>query len=59
MAIEVIEGKVNISGNIKETGSRIQLPKAEEERLIKLGFAKEINADEKIENIKLPKQAEK
>lgn len=51
MAIEVIEGKININGSLKEVGAKIKMNDTEEKRLVDLGFAKYIDETEKIEVI--------
>lgn len=52
MAIEVINGKVNINDTLKEVGAKIKMSDSEEKRLVDLGFAKYIDGTEKIEVIK-------
>jgi hypothetical protein len=51
MSIKVIEGKVNINSDLKEVGAKLKLNEAEEERLIRLGFAEAIDeTEEEIED---------
>ncbi|WP_297429304.1 hypothetical protein [Clostridium sp.] len=53
MAIEVISGKVNIDGDLKEVGAKLKMKEEEEKRLVELGFAEYIDETaEKIEVIK-------
>lgn len=52
MAIEIIDGKVNINGTLKEVGAKIKMNDNEEKRLVDLGFAKYIDGNEKIEVVK-------
>lgn len=55
MSIKVIEGKVNIDGNIKEVGEKLKMKAEEEKRLVELGFAEYI--DEEAEKIEVVKEA--
>lgn len=55
MAIEIVNGKVNISGTLKEKGAKLQMNEAEEKRLVNLGIAKYIDEGEEIEVIEDPK----
>lgn len=59
MAIKIIEGKVNISGEIRGVGAKIQLSEAEEKRLVDLGFAEVIDEDDEIEVIEEKKAKSK
>lgn len=52
MAIEIIDGKVNINGILKEAGAKVKMNDNEEKRLVDLGFAKYIDGTEKIEVVK-------
>ncbi|OPJ63691.1 hypothetical protein [Clostridium chromiireducens] len=53
MAIKVIEGMVNVDGDIKSVGAKLKMNEDEEKRLVGLGFAEFIDAAaEKIETIK-------
>jgi hypothetical protein len=49
MAIEVISGKVNVNGELKETGARLKMSEADEKRLVDLGYAKPIEEKEATE----------
>lgn len=50
MAIKVIDGKVNINGDLKGKGAKLKMNDADERRLIRLGFAEAIDeTEEKIE----------
>lgn len=60
MAIEIINGKVNIDGKeLKEKGSKLKMSESEEKRLIDLGFAKAIDEEEEIEVIDGDKDSDK
>ncbi|RII32846.1 hypothetical protein D2A34_21870 [Clostridium chromiireducens] len=39
MAIKVIEGKVNVDGDLKEVGAKLKMKEVDEKRLVNLGFA--------------------
>ena len=53
MAIKVIEGIVNVDGELKPVGSKLKMKDEDEKRLVNLGFAEYIDeAAEKIETIK-------
>lgn len=51
MSVEVIDGKVNVKGVLKDVGAKLKLSKKDEKRLVDLGFAEYIDdSDANIED---------
>ena len=51
MAIQIIDGHVNVDGEIKNKGAKLKMKDAEEKRLVNLGYAKFIDEKDEIENV--------